>query len=240
MSGDTATSVLRAPFPPEIVGKLPRVTCQACSKKACHEHQKKRCDVCGSYISEKHIHLDFVGHADVTSRLLDADPGWSWEPFAVDDRGLPLCDVDDRGNPVGLWMRLTVAGVTRIGYGSCPSDQGDAVKVLIGDALRNAAMRFGVAVDLWAKGDRTDPSTENATGAAGQANRARPAPKPAVTDLAWMERFDADIATAASVKALDDLATEAKRKYQAAELSREDAELLRAALDQRRKELTAA
>lgn len=30
---------------------------------------------------------------------------------------------------------------------------GDAVKEVIGDALRNAAMRFGAALDLWHKGD---------------------------------------------------------------------------------------
>ena len=30
---------------------------------------------------------------------------------------------------------------------------GDAIKEVIGDALRNAAMRFGAALDLWHKGD---------------------------------------------------------------------------------------
>ncbi|HKN46238.1 MAG TPA: hypothetical protein VJW23_20185, partial [Propionibacteriaceae bacterium] len=37
-------------------------------------------------------------------------------------------------------------GVTRIGVGD-----GQTMKVKIGDAIRNAAMRFGVALDLWAK-----------------------------------------------------------------------------------------
>ena len=32
-------------------------------------------------------------------------------------------------------------------------------------------MRFGVAVDLWAKGDRADPTRENATESGGQAAR---------------------------------------------------------------------
>ncbi len=58
--------------------------------------------------------------------------------------------------------------MTRLGYGSVPGSQPDAVKVLIGDALRNAAMRFGVALDLWAKGDRADPTAENATASAGR------------------------------------------------------------------------
>ena len=32
-------------------------------------------------------------------------------------------------------------------------------------------MRFGVALDLWAKGDRADPTAENATASGGQASR---------------------------------------------------------------------
>jgi hypothetical protein len=53
-----------------------------------------------------------------------------------------------------MWIRLTVCGVTRLGYGAADGKQGgDAVKEIIGDALRNAAMRFGAALDLWHKGD---------------------------------------------------------------------------------------
>jgi hypothetical protein len=187
-------TVLRRPFKPEEIGKLPRVTCGDCSdkRKNCDKHSKSKCDVCQSWVSERHIHIDYVGHADVTSRLLEADEGWSWEPQARDidpavlaaavaagpevvrlvlENAPPKYDLDERGNPVGLWIRLTVGGTMRPGYGSCPSGQGDAVKVLIGDALRNAAMRFGVALALWAKGDRADPSAENATASAGQVDR---------------------------------------------------------------------
>lgn len=170
MDEKTATK-LREPFKPAEVGKLPRVTCGKCSRGQCDEHSKARCEECKAWISPRHIHIDYVGHADVTSRLLQADPDWNWEPKAEDEHGLPVFDTDDRGCPVGFWIRLTVGGVTRLGYGSCPSNQYDAVKVLIGDALRNAAMRFGVALDLWAKGDRDDPSAENATASAGHAAR---------------------------------------------------------------------
>lgn len=171
-----ALAKLVEPFPPDYVGKLPRVTCGDCSRSrgSCSNHQRKKCNECGAYVSERHIHLDYVGHADVTRRLLDTDPMWSWEPAATDEHGLPLLDTDDKDNPVGMWIKLTVCGVTRLGYGSCPSGQNDAVKVLIGDALRNAAMRFGVALDLWAKGDRADPAAENATAAGGTAARRRP------------------------------------------------------------------
>ena len=85
--------------------------------------------------------LDYVGHAAVTDRLLTVDPLWSWEPMALDDHGLPA--LDRAGN---LWIRLTILGVTRIGVGD-----GKSAKECIGDAIRNAAMRFGVALDLWAK-----------------------------------------------------------------------------------------
>jgi hypothetical protein len=181
MSDKTTAEILRKKFPPELVGKLPRVTCPKCSDPRkngpCDEHQKRKCGVCQAYVSERHIHIDYVGHADVTARLLEADPQWNWEPLSTDEKGLPVFDADDRGSPVGLWIRLTVGGVTRLGYGSAPSGQPDAVKVLIGDALRNAAMRFGVALDLWAKGDRADPAAENATASAGQAARSgRPQP----------------------------------------------------------------
>ena len=164
---------LRKPFAPELVGKLPRVTCPNCSdrRKQCGEHVKSKCGICQAYVSERHIHIDYVGHADVTSKLLEVDLEWNWEPKAEDERGMPVFDLDDQGAPVGLWIKLTVGGVTRLGYGSVPSGQPDPVKVLIGDALRNAAMRFGVALDLWAKGDRADPTRENATASAGQASR---------------------------------------------------------------------
>ena len=97
--------------------------------------------------------LDFVGHGFLTALLLDVDPMWNWEPLAFDDRGLPL--VDEHG---GLWIKLTVCGVTRLGYGDAGGRKGpNAIKEAIGDALRNAGMRFGAALDLWSKGDPDAP-----------------------------------------------------------------------------------
>lgn len=119
---------LRAEFPPNQVGKLPRVNTE----------------------------LDYVGHGAVTSRLLEVDPEWSWEPVAYDERGLPCFDRNEAGDPVGLWIRLTVCGVTRLGYGDVAANAFHAEKQLIGDAIRNAAMRFGVALDLWIKGQAED------------------------------------------------------------------------------------
>lgn len=93
--------------------------------------------------------LDYVGHAAVTDRLLAVDPDWSWEPFATDEHGLPAYQSGY------LWIRLTVCGVTRIGVGDGPDP-----KQRIGDAIRNAAMRFGVALDLWSRQELegTDPN----------------------------------------------------------------------------------
>ena len=100
--------------------------------------------------------LDFVGHAAVTQRLLEIDPSWNWEPVAFDADGLPK--FDDRG---GLWLKLTVCGVTRLGYGEPQgSDPFDKTKGSIGNAIRNAAMRFGVALDLWSKDDISNTAPE--------------------------------------------------------------------------------
>jgi hypothetical protein len=192
---------LLEPFPADQVGKLPRVTCRECSGrgKRCDEHKPRRCETCKAYVSPKHIHIDYIGHADVTRKLLETDHEWSWEPFALDDNGLPHLDTDEFGNPVGMWIRLTILGITRPGYGSCPSNQSDAVKVLIGDALRNAAMRFGVALDLWSKTDRDNPAAENPVADAGQRAmppRQRAADAQVVVDGQWVEVFERNLAQA--------------------------------------------
>ncbi len=113
--------------------------------------------------------LDYVSHAWVTDRLLQVDPEWTWKPLAFDEQGLPL--FDENG---GLWIELTVAGVTRYGYGEPQGrDRFDSKKGAIGNALRNAAMRFGVALDLWAK-ESTDSGSKNLSEATTKALRAIP------------------------------------------------------------------
>ena len=102
-----------------------------------------------SHLPKGNVMLAYVGHAALTDRLLDADPKWNWEFAAVNPDGTPI--VDEAG---GIWIRLTVCGVTRLGYGDASMKAGgNAMKERIGDALRNAAMRFGAALDLWHKGD---------------------------------------------------------------------------------------
>jgi len=105
-----------------------------------------------SKLPKGNITLDYVGHAALTDRLLDVDPLWSWEPLALTPEGLPLLDSDG-----GLWIKLTVCGITRLGYGDAAAKSGpNAMKERIGDALRNAGMRFGIALDLWHKGELHD------------------------------------------------------------------------------------
>lgn len=109
-----------------------------------------------SYLPKSGVKLAYVGHAALTDRLLDADPMWTWEPLSMGESGLPV--MDEMG---GMWIKLTVCGVTRLGYGHAGTKTGgDAIKEVIGDALRNAAMRFGAALELWHKGELHQPEPE--------------------------------------------------------------------------------
>lgn len=143
MNPDQAKA-LRDPFPKAKIGKLPR--------------KDKR--------TGREFTLDYVGHAAVTDRLLEVDPEWTWEPVAFNDAGLPR--IDQFG---GLWIRLTVCGITRLGYGEAgdKDPSGQTIKELISDAIRNAAMRFGVALDLWSKEDLHVDDTPPAAARPGHA-----------------------------------------------------------------------
>lgn len=136
-------SLLRQPFSKNQISILPKPL-----KK---DNPKGRCNECGGYHGLPAIHLEYVGHAALTDRLLETDLNWNWEPLTLVD-GLP--GFDKTG---GLWIKLTVCGVTRLGYGhaeySTFKEIGAREKEVIGDALRNAAMRFGAALDLWHRGD---------------------------------------------------------------------------------------
>ena len=45
-----------------------------------------------SYLPKGGAKLAYVGHAALTDRLLDVDPGWTWEPLALGSDGLPALD----------------------------------------------------------------------------------------------------------------------------------------------------
>ena len=154
----TGLELMREPFLPHQISKLPKPT------KAQNEAVKAdfkagiRCTICGGWHHKDVIHLDYVGHAALTDRLLDCDPKWFWEPLAINQDGVPFLDKNG-----GLWIKLFVCGFSRLGYGHPDGKSGgDAVKEAIGDALRNAAMRFGAALDLWHKGSLHLVETEEA------------------------------------------------------------------------------
>lgn len=148
-SRPTGLDLLRAPFPEYQISKLPKPTKKQTDEVRQDFKKGIRCSVCGQWHHPKVVHLDYVGHAALTDRLLDCDPNWNWEPLSFSDNGTPL--MDENG---GMWIKLTVCGQTRIGYGHPDGKRGgDAIKEVIGDALRNAAMRFGAALDLWHKGE---------------------------------------------------------------------------------------
>ncbi|MDD5084169.1 MAG: hypothetical protein PHT88_04580 [Candidatus Moranbacteria bacterium] len=158
----TGLALLRKPFPDNQISKLPKPY-----KK---DSQKGNCKECGGYHGLPAVHLSYVGHAALTDRLLDCDPAWTWEPLALDDKGYPVID----GNG-GMWIKLTVCGVTRLGYGDAQGKTGgDAMKERIGDALRNAAMRFGAALDLWHKGElHVEPEAQEPSADEKQAQAAK-------------------------------------------------------------------
>ena len=164
---------LREPFPASVVGILP--------KPYKRDSPIGLCDECGQRHGLPAVHLNYVGHAAVTDRLLSADIAWTWEPMAVTDEGLPVLDRDG-----GLWIKLTVAGVTRLGYGDGPDN-----KQRIGDAIRNAAMRFGVALDLWTKDELESLVGNEAVKASRRRNPPRGTSRPPAIDPASEGRIGA-------------------------------------------------
>lgn len=145
----TGLALMRMPFKSDQISKLPKPTRKQTDEVKADYKKGIRCGECGGWHHPNVVHLDYVGHAALTNRLLDCDPEWNWEPVNIGENGAP--ELDKNG---GMWIKLTVCGVTRLGYGHPDNKSGgDAVKETIGDCLRNAAMRFGAALDLWHKGD---------------------------------------------------------------------------------------
>ena len=96
------------------------------------------------------VQLRYLSHAWVRKALQDADPEWTWQPMSFDSHGQPVLERDSQGQPVGLWIWLHLLGRRLPGYGSVEPGKRDAVKELIGDALRNAAQPV-IGGALWIK-----------------------------------------------------------------------------------------
>jgi hypothetical protein len=63
-----------------------------------------------------------------------------------------------------MWGYLTVHGVDRLCVGTCEPGKGDPEKELVGDLLRNGAMRFGIGTKLWSKATDADPAGSGQAG----------------------------------------------------------------------------
>lgn len=121
--------------------------------------------------------LDFVGHADITRILIEIDPNWQWVPIAWDN-GRPAIHVEN--GIATMWGELRILGQARLGVGSVRADKQELDKELVGDFLRNAAMRFGICLSLWTKQEWDDLNTNKAP--APKAKQTGTAAKPSAKD----------------------------------------------------------
>lgn len=178
------------------------------------------------------IQLDFVGHADITKILLEIDPHWRWVPIAWDN-GRPAIHVEN--GMATMWGELTLLGQARLGVGSVRADKAELDKELVGDFLRNAAMRFGIALSLWTKQEWEDlnhnpaPAPKRTAKAADTIQRVaqKAAVKEANTKLsdAQIEQFLA----ACETKGVDPVAVSANAGVNIEEATEADLAKLRAA-----------
>lgn len=108
------------------------------------------CRTCGGWHAPNAVHLDYVGHAEITRALIEIDPEWNWQPVEWHE-GAPR--VHERNGVATMWGWLTVLDKSVLGVGTCDASKPDRDKELVGDFLRNAAMRLGVALALWSKAE---------------------------------------------------------------------------------------
>ena len=91
--------------------------------------------------------MSYISHGLITERLNDVDPEWSWRPLQTYTYQGP----DGRLHCEGVEVELTIGGVSRVEAGGPQRQDGFAneVKNAYSDALKRAAMRFGVALSMW-------------------------------------------------------------------------------------------
>lgn len=233
---EQALEQLRRPFAPDEIEKLPKVLNRNDNnKERCQRGSRVSADghFCGGWHARA-MHLDYVGHAGITDRLNEVDPEWDYEfmhvelsPWTEDavaklyESGTPEALTEARrlvrahGRPLsrdgGCWIRLTVLGVTRMGFGDAAGKSGpNATKEVIGDALRNAAMRFGVGTYLWSKSeaayakrlgvedpdDAPEQQTPSETAVPRPAEPDSPAGEPEPEPEGMVEKFNRSLANA--------------------------------------------
>lgn len=177
-------ALLSKDFPKEQIEKLPKQLKRGDQAKwQCRQGTQASADgyYCGGYHARS-IHLDYIGHATITERLNEVDPQWTIEFMVTNpETHAPLVDAE------GTWFNMTVLGVTR----PCVGDAGgkgltaNGRKELIGDAIRNGAMRFGVGTYLWSKSEEAE---RRKRGELGEGDP-EPAAPPAAPN--WAEQYQA-------------------------------------------------
>lgn len=145
---------LAEPFPQADLERLPKTLRR-------DDQDKGRCEPGTRYSSDgfhcggwhaRAVHLDYVGHAGITTRLNEVltPGGWDFKPMAYTADALPLMGRE-------FWGQLTIWDVTD------PTSKAVTKTDLAanyngpqeawGDALRRCAMRFGVGTYLWSKSE---------------------------------------------------------------------------------------
>jgi hypothetical protein len=164
-AGETFWEKLTSPFPVTWIEKLPKQLLR-------NDENKGRCSetapssgkggpfysadghYCGGYHARS-VHLDYVGHAGITMRLNEVctPAGWEWEPMVVakvEGGEFPAIPREE----FWIWLKIkdpeTQEWIRKQGVGD---DYRGSSKQAIGDAIRNAAMRFGIGTYLWSKSE---------------------------------------------------------------------------------------
>jgi hypothetical protein len=193
---DPRWAELAAPFPEDEIEWKPQPLGKNLDKGSCNRsHADRNGRWCGGYHELPAIHLAYVGHAGITTRLNEVvtPEGWSWEPrYRHIDPALFKAAIEsgdreivrmllDNAPPLytdgGLWINLTILGVTFPGFGDAQGKTGpNAVKEIIGDAIRNGGVRFGIGTYLWGKSAKARALQEASGVVDGAGGQVSPAP----------------------------------------------------------------
>lgn len=153
---DRRWALLSKPFPSDQVEKLPKQLKSGRDQPRWQCRQGTQASADGHYCGGYHgraIHLDYIGHATITERLNEVDPFWTIKFHTVQpETNEPKVSAD------GTWFVMTVLGIQRVCVGDSGGKplNGNGHKELIGDAIRNGAMRFNVATYLWSKSEKAE------------------------------------------------------------------------------------
>jgi hypothetical protein len=184
-------NLLMEPFPQSDLERLPKPVKR-------NDDNRGRCDEQHAYYSAdgyycggwhaRSVHLTYVGHAGITMRLNNVlgPGGWTFEPYALDNRGLPGMD--------GLFygrLTITLPGEEPVTKWDVAADF-KGPQEAYGDCLRRCAMRFGIGTYLWSKSDTAiamgEATDERQPGTEGQSQvQHGPAPQAGPTDDAVRE-----------------------------------------------------